>query len=114
MNPQEKLKALREKHDWREDFAHELESWETVLKQAIATQKFGENPIIKGFREALAKEIAEINVVILNDRELTEVQRLRLMDKRGMYERFVNLFYAEDRKIESIEKRIDFEMKGAE
>lgn len=111
LNAQQKLEKLLGKHTgYRADFARKLESWEEQLKNAITTQKFGEHEIIKKVRKGYATEIKEINDVLLFKDELTEADRVRLLDKRALCLRFLNLFREADATIETLEQAITYEL----
>lgn len=111
METEQKLNELMSKHaEYRPDFQQTLSNWEKKLKKAIAIKKFGDNDIIKELRKGLAKEIKEINQLLVWKKDLTESQRNRLFDKREMYMQFLNKFRTADMTIEDIDKAIDYEL----
>lgn len=108
---QQKMTELLSKHTtFRDDFRATVTGWEKVLQNAIAVQSFGENDIIKKVRGGLAKEIQEINNVLLYKDVLTEQDRMRLLDKRSMYMQFLNLFRNAEITIENMDKTLESEL----
>lgn len=108
---QQNLAVLLSKHTkYRGDFQHTLEKWERDLKAAIQTKEFGEHEIIKKVRKGYAREIQEINQILLFKDDLSETDRVRLLDKRGLCLRFLNLFREADATLETLDQAISFEL----
>lgn len=107
----QKMDKLAAKHgEYRADFQGTISGWAKSLRTAIAVKQFGENDIIKKVRKGLAKEIQEMNQVLLYSEDLSQERRTRIFDKRGMYLQFLNLFRTADITIENIEQAVSFEL----
>lgn len=115
LNTQQKLQKMLEKHtEYRIDVVASLTKAEQKLREAIQVKSFGENDIIKKIRNQYAKDIKDMNEIILYKEKLSEEDRTRLFDKRKMYLSFLQLFSRAEVSIESIDKWIttDFDEEG--
>lgn len=84
-----------------------LKAWEKDFRKAMSVNKLFENPAMKEFVQSLTRIIGESNRVLLEDKNLTEGHRARLMDMRDMYRRFVRLFSDNKSKAEQIERDVE-------
>jgi hypothetical protein len=69
-------------------------SLEKRLKEALAAEKLSEHFVIQDFRKGLESEIQAIDALLLTrmPKELTDRERVYLLDKKALYERFFEVF----------------------
>jgi hypothetical protein len=84
-----------------------LQDWEKRVTDALIVDSLKEHEGIKIILDTYKKEIEDINNILLHSEEITEPQRLRIMDKRAMRQRFLSYFEQTKQIIESVEKLVE-------
>ena len=84
-----------------------ISSWEAEAKRHLMTVSLKGHKGIELILENYKKDIADMNEVLLTDRALTESDRVRLLDRREMYEKFIRIFDDAEKGLEKIEKEVE-------
>lgn len=114
-NTQKKLQKLLDNHtEYRPDFLETISKAEKDLRDAIQVKQFGENDIMKKIRRKYAKDIHEINEVLLYKEDIPERKRERLFDKRKMLLSFLQIFSVATLTIQNIDKWVNSEFTDEE
>jgi len=113
MNLLDKIRGLlsRFNNGFEED-KKTIEYWYEEAQQLLVLDGIKQLGGIKYLIDILTTEVKEINRKLANNysQELPDKQRDRLLDKRDMYLKFLNLFEVEER-IKDLEDRVDSELK---
>lgn len=84
-----------------------IEGWEAEAKRHLMTQSLRGNKGVEMILENYQKDIASMNDILLNDRTLTDLQRISLLDRREMYEKFIRIFNDAEAGIKKLEKEVN-------
>lgn len=84
-----------------------LEAWEKKVLDSMIIDSLQEHEGIKIIIEAYTKEIEDINNILLYSENLTETQRLRIMDKREMRQKFLSYFEQTKQAVKTIKKLVE-------
>lgn len=106
----QRLRAYFANPAYPED-AQQLQAWQKQLEAIALREKLGENPIIKEIVDKLGKEILEMNRQLLENREIKEDERKRMMDKRNLYRIHREMYRFDAKDFEEIESQIDKELE---
>jgi hypothetical protein len=87
-NIEKKIKDLRTLYRNPEDKAH-VDNLEKQLRKNLAKAQIAEIPEIKELIVDTQRKIQDINLMLQWDRELTQDERLRLMDERKIHLRWI-------------------------
>ena len=82
-------------------------SWEAQAKRHLMTVSLKGHKGIELILKNYKADIADMNNVLLNDRELKDTERVRLLDRREMYEKFIRIFDDAETGLEKIEKEVE-------
>lgn len=84
-----------------------VSGWEAEAKRHLMTVSLKGHKGIEMILTNYKADIASMNDVLLNSRDLNESDRNRLLDKREMYEKFIRIFNDAETGLEKIEKEVD-------
>ena len=99
------LEKLKEKYT--EDLDKQsIRAWETEAKRAMLIEDLGNTDSVKLVISELQKELDEIDYLLTNDRNLTDIERSRVFLRKDLYKWFLNLFPEAKTKLGGIRKRI--------
>lgn len=109
-NTEKKIDLLITRLDGgRQDHLEEVLSMRKALKQAMLKKNFKEHPALKLMIDTLRKRNEAYSLVLSDKRELTEINRREYFARRDEV-RWLLSFFEVDRTIETIEKRIDYQL----
>ena len=109
-----KIELLRDKFfNADENDKQQMLNWEQAVKRAILADKLKDHPIIKDIHDRAAAKIAECNELLLQHRGLTEIERVKIFERRDAFEWFVALFDVGE-TIKQVEAAVDANLKAAE
>ncbi len=89
------------------DDQSQVEAWESELKRAALISSLKENDAVKIIVKKLANDLVDINVVLLEDRNLSFEDRNRLLDKKEYILWFLGLFDEATANMTSITRAVD-------
>lgn len=81
--------------EYEQEDASQIKGWITTIENAQAIQAVAEMDFIKDFLKTVRDEIHGINDLLINKREMETLERLNLLDRRDMLERFLGQFNLE-------------------
>lgn len=110
----DKILELRKKFsDWRSDVqdVRTIDGWLEEAKRLMLLKSLKEHDGVKYVLEIFEGEISKINEVLNKSysKDLKDIERDRLLDKRNLAEKYVGLFKDIDVKLEAIEEAVDKE-----
>lgn len=109
---QQKMKKLLDRQaDYRDDFKDTFSANEKKLRESIAIANFADNDVMRKLLRLYAKDLQEIDTLLLKNRKLTLEDRERLFIKQDMILKFINFFSEANSSIEAIDKWLTDELK---
>ena len=102
----EKISFLKNKYVNNTDLSV-IEGWEKELENAILGSSLSEHQSVKDLVISWQTDIGGMEGVLSTDRSLTQDERLRIMDKRDVINRFIKTITGSDEKIKHLEKLVD-------
>lgn len=112
---QEKINKLREIHVSSSPEAQaQIAKWEASVRRiALKTEYAKMQVTIEIVRDA-KRRVSGINSLLMNDRNLTDVQRQALFEKREVYEWYLKLLDVDsvDAALKEIDDAVSFELEG--
>lgn len=100
----DKIKKIRNEYEESEQGI--FDSWLKRIENVEALRVLADHFIIKDLIKELNEEIEVLEDVLLNSRELTEVERLNMLDRREFYRGFINRFGV-DKVLEEINSQLN-------
>lgn len=91
---------------------YEIDGWMEQAKKLFLLQSLKEHDGIKYVLEIFQNEINDINDALLNkySKDLRDSERDRLLDKRSLAKKYLDLFVPMDEEFEKLEKDVDNEL----
>lgn len=112
MNLLEKLGQLR---DWLtggkadvQDVA-QVDGWIAEAKRLFLLKSLKDHDGIKYVLEIFQSEVDKINDQLLNQRQMFEDERYRLLDQRALAQKYLNLFLPIEDDLAALEEKVDLE-----
>ena len=90
----QKIQGLREKY-LDSDSISWIDETEKAFHDLVQDKELAENPLFKKLVAHLAGRIKEINTLLLNDKQMTDVERARLFNLRDVFETVAKLLDAD-------------------
>jgi hypothetical protein len=87
-----------------------IDAWIAKAKELLILKSLKDHDGIKYVLNIFSQEIAKINSTLLDNRELKEQDRLRLMDKRELCQKYLDLFDPIETHLEELEEKINENM----
>ena len=92
-----------------------IKGWEKEAVLLMNRQKLLDNPAIKDKVKELNQDIENCNSQLLTQREMTEVERARIFDKKDLFERELEFYNCDfDKKLSNIKGQLTKELKHFE
>lgn len=109
----DKIKKLREIHlDSHVSAKNQIDNWEAETARLLQDQDYAKHRTTVRIVEELRKRVAQIKLVLQNDRKLTTEERNVLFERLDGYTWYLKMFDPQNiaNQLDSIEKAIDFEL----
>lgn len=89
-----------------------IDSWEGEAKRLFLLKSLKEHDGIKYLLEIFQSEVARINDILKNSysKDLSDYERDRLLDKRDLAQRYLNILLPVDDDIDKLEEMLDVEI----
>ena len=105
-------KLLELKNKWTagradDDVLVVVDSWIERAKYLLLLNSLKDHDGIKYVLEIFQSEIDKINNQLLNQRDMGQDERYRLLDQRALAQKYLDLFNPIDSELEEIENKVD-------
>lgn len=87
-----------------------IDAWISEAKRLFIINSLKDHDGIKYVLMVFEKEIGSINEVLLNNRSLDCDTRLRLLDKRDLCQKYLDVFNGVNERLEQIEDKVNSEL----
>ncbi len=86
-----------------------LDNWLSVAKRLLLLKSLAEHDGVKYVLEVFQSEVAAINARLVSEdsTKLSEKQRDRLLDRRELAQKYLDLFLPVDKELEQLEEAVD-------
>jgi hypothetical protein len=86
-----------------------ISGWEEQAKRHLITTSLKGHKGVEMILANYRKDISEMNALLLNakSKDMSDLERDRILDRRAMYEKFVRIFDDAEKAIANIEKDIE-------
>lgn len=110
----EKIQALRQKYvDWRADAldVYVIDGWMEEAKRLMLIKSLKDHDGVKYVFGVFEGEIKKISETLNKSysKDLKDIERDRLLDKRDLAQKYVNLFKGVDEELDRLEETVDKE-----
>ena len=111
MNPIDTFKKIDELKEIfksaRPDFQAMVNDLEKEMREQMIRSDLCQHPVIEKYTRGLIEVINGINARLLNDRDMTIDIRNQILDRRELYQGFVNVFVKSPQHLEQIIKKVE-------
>lgn len=101
MDNLEKLKKIVLEGGFDEESRKEVAQLEESFQKLFMAEKLAQNPVIQEFLTYLKSQSENCTFLLSNKRELTDLERDKLFEKRDLCDKFINLFTGDKSQIEN-------------
>jgi len=84
--------------------------WEGTVRRAMLQAEFGQHPVVVMILDMLRKNMADINTVLSEHQELTDVERLKLFARKECWKWLLDLFSSADTTLAGMERKVKEEV----
>lgn len=108
MNLKDKVKELKKVFAGEDkDSYQEILGWERSIEKFERLRQLEENDAVKELIADFQRVVTACDKILLHDRELTELKRAVVFEKRDNYYYFINLFKSAKKNLDALEKQVD-------
>lgn len=108
------LSKLRERYLHADPSAiAQIEKWETETRRLIKQMEYAEHEMTQRIVAFERAKVQNIDVLLANDRKLTDLERATLFERKDAAQWYLSLFDIKtlEEQLESIEKAVSYELK---
>lgn len=109
MTMDDKLAALRSQLTDEQDLST-VSAWQKKVRTSMLNQDLSKHDGVKIILRELSRKVNQCNLVLREDRDLSDAERKLIFTKRDCWEWLINLFSSSEKTLKTMEERINEEL----